>query len=209
VFNSTERTDDEIILAIRSKDEKALVDAYERYGRLVQSVLRRITRDSWVADELLHDVFLRVWTNADVFDSTKASLSVWVVSIARNLAIDYLRSAASKATLLLPAAGRETAFELAHSRSGPTRVSDLSVRAALAKLTGSQRRVLELAYFEGYSHSEIAEHLAKPLGTVKAWMRSALKSMRSTMLIPPIQMAERLQACEPRPVMLTSAASKD
>ncbi len=124
---------------------------------------------------------MRVWSRARDFDADKGSLGVWILSIARNMAIDHIRSAQARfSTRLRPLEHADHAPRM--PRSGPESAIDQArvVKAAFAHLSFNQKRVLELAYFEGMSQSEIASSLNEPLGTVKSWMRSALVRLRST-----------------------------
>lgn len=180
---SSDYTDTELIELLHRRDERALAAAYDRYGTVVFSMLVRITRNPSIAEDLLQEVFLRVWTNARRFDCARGSLYVWILWIARNLAIDHLRSAEQRMI------GKRRSTEHLESicccpNQTNSVVSGIAVREAFAKLTASQQRVLELAYFEGCSQSEIAARLHEPLGTVKSWMRSALISMREAIEKP-------------------------
>src|SRR4051794_12549569 len=166
---------------LRNRDPKALEAAYDRYSAVVYSLLLRITRDQSVAEDLVQELFIRVWNHINSFDPSKGALAVWILSIARNVGIDYVRSAHARfSARLQPMEQADRA-----DRKGwvePEAVIDRrrTVKAAFETLNLKQRRVLELAYFEGLSQTEIASHLQEPLGTVKSWMRSALSCIRST-----------------------------
>lgn len=170
-----------LIERLRARDPEALAAAYDRYSSVVYSLFLRITHDQSVAEDLVQELFIRVWNHARAFDSAKGALGVWILSIARNMAIDHVRSAQARfATRLRPMEHAERSVE--KRRTEPESVIDQgrAVQAAFATLNMNQRRVLELAYFEGFSQTEIASHLQEPLGTVKSWMRSALSCIRST-----------------------------
>lgn len=170
-----------LIDRLRKRDPDALASAYDRYSPIVYSLFLRITKDQSVAEDLVQELFIRVWSHAASFDSRKGALGVWILSIARNMAIDYIRSAHARfSTKLRPI---EQAERTNPGRSGSDAESLIdqsrAVNAAFASLNFNQKRVLELAYFQGFSQTEIANHLQEPLGTVKSWMRSALISLRS------------------------------
>jgi RNA polymerase sigma-70 factor, ECF subfamily len=176
-------SDAELISELRERDPKALEIVYDRYGQIVYSLFLRITRDETTAEDLVQELFMRVWNRARDFDSSKGSFGVWILSIARNMGIDHLRSAGARfATRLRPLDYAEHTH-LGDRASGPESLIDQvrAVKAGFAHLSFDQKRVLELAYFHGLSQSEIASQLNEPLGTVKSWMRSALARLRTAM----------------------------
>ena len=171
--------DAEIVKRLQSRDPQALAEFYDRYGRLAYSLILRIVRDAAIAEDLVQETFLRVWNRAQGFDAERGAFGPWLLSIARNRAIDYLRSAS----------GRERNAveweELDHpslfiymERDILASDSARVIRAALLKLAPQQREVIELAYFEGLTQTEMAVRMGQPLGTVKTWVRSALKNLR-------------------------------
>jgi RNA polymerase sigma-70 factor (ECF subfamily) len=175
-----EDSEADLIERLRKRDGPALALAYDRYGRVAYSLLVRITRDPALAEDLLQEVFCRIWTRARLFDPGRGSLEVWILSIARNLAVDYIRSSAGRFTRSVrPIEDCNFLYSTSGSGAYNFEIARLLVRAALSKLTFNQRRALELAYFEGLSQAEIAARLHQPLGTVKSWMRSGLSSMRT------------------------------
>lgn len=164
---------------LRNRDPEVVAALYDRFAPLVFSLFLRITKDHAIAEDLVQELFLRIWNRAREFDPDRGSLSVWVLSIARNLGIDYVRSAHARFTHRLQP--MESADHIAPHGNGPETLIDQSrtVQAAFALLNDNQKRVLEMAYFEGFSQSEIASHLHEPLGTVKSWTRSALQNLRA------------------------------
>jgi RNA polymerase sigma-70 factor, ECF subfamily len=176
-----ESADSGIIDRLRQRDPEGLARAYDRYGRAAYALFVRITRDNAAAEDLVQELFLRLWNRSREFDSNKGALGVWILSIARNMAIDYARSAQTRFANRLQSTDRLEALCFAPDPSGPeTRIDDVrAVQAAFAALSADERRVMELAYFEGFSQSEIAANTNQPLGTVKSRMRAALSRMRS------------------------------
>src|SRR5579872_4368481 len=174
------KDDADLARRLRARDAGAMRELYDRYGRLVYSLILRMVRSSAVAEDLVQETFLRIWNRMQAFDEERGALGPWVLAVARNRAIDYLRSADGKMS-----AG---ALELDHL-DHPGRFCDFEDRAlsldrarrlknAFEKLTPHQKTVVELAYYEGLSQTEMAEHMQQPLGTVKTWVRSALKVLR-------------------------------
>jgi RNA polymerase sigma-70 factor, ECF subfamily len=181
-FQLAVRLKDEAGLAqrLRDRDPKVMGAIYDRYGRLVYSLIHRVVRDAGVAEDLTQETFLRVWNRAQAFDVEKGSLGPWIVTVARNRAIDYLRSADGR----MAARSLELA-DIEH----PSRFTGMEEKAlsmdrarrlkeAFEKLTPNQKTVIELAYYEGLSQTEMAERMQQPLGTVKTWVRAALKVLR-------------------------------
>jgi RNA polymerase sigma-70 factor, ECF subfamily len=172
---------------LQRREPEAIAAIYDRYGSLVYSLFLRTTRDQSIAEDLVQELFLRIWNRAGDFDRSRGSLTVWILSIARNMGIDYLRSAHAKFnTKLQPI---DTAAEMPRGpveREPESAIDqDRAVQAAMAQLSQKQKVVLELAYFEGFSQTEIAERLQEPLGTVKSWTRSALQSLRTAVKAHP------------------------
>lgn len=171
------------MVGLGRKEPASLAAAYDRYGAAAYSVLVRITRNRASAEDLLQELFLRVWDRACYFDPSKGSLGVWVLSIARNMALDHLRAAPTRLTARLSSLSHLHLLCYCHPSNARLSVVEnaVFVRAALANLTPLQQRVLELAYFEGCSQAEIARRLQVPLGTVKSWTRAALRHLRLLM----------------------------
>ncbi len=165
---------------LKRREPQAMGDLYDRYGRLAYSLILRIVRDQEMAEDLVQETFIRVWSRAQAFDSERGALGPWLLAVARNRAIDYLRSVDGRMA--------RSSYELVEMENpalfanleSQMMVSDLAgrVREAMSKLNSSQRSVIELAYFDGLSQTEIAERLGQPLGTVKTWVRTALKNLR-------------------------------
>jgi RNA polymerase sigma-70 factor (ECF subfamily) len=163
----------------------ALGALYDRYHRLVFSLALNIVGDRPTAEEITLDVFARVWEKAGTFRAQQAKFSTWLTSITRYRAIDELRRRdarpekqsvewAEVAPSVMPRTnGPEIAVELSFERQ--------RVRAAVSQLPYEQQQVLALAYFKGYTHSEIAEALDQPLGTVKTRIRLAMQHLRDTL----------------------------
>jgi RNA polymerase sigma-70 factor, ECF subfamily len=165
---------------LKRREPAVMGELYDRYGKLAFSLIYRIVRDIGVAEDLVQETFLRVWNRSQGFDAERGALGPWLLAVARNRAIDYVRSSGgkmSRGALELEAAEHPAVFVnfeaevLSQDRAR-------RVRGALGRLNENQRHVIELAYFEGLSQSEMAERMGQPLGTVKTWVRTALKNLR-------------------------------
>jgi RNA polymerase sigma-70 factor (ECF subfamily) len=175
--------DGDLIRGLRDRDPQALAQIYDRYSAMTYGILLRIAGDSGTAEELLQEVFLRVWDRAQTFEREKGALGTWIITMARNRAIDYRRSVEGR--MATHSMGLESLYATGAARAEEEMVLRLDqvtkVRAALAALSEQQRRVIELAYYQGMSHTEIAEALGQPLGTVKALVRRGLKVIKDNL----------------------------
>jgi RNA polymerase sigma-70 factor, ECF subfamily len=179
-MHAEENAESHIIDKLRRRDPDGLAAAYDRYGRAVFALFVRITHDQSVAEDLSQELFLRIWNRGREFDASKGTLGVWILSIARNMALDFVRSAQSRFSSRLRSIDHVDALCVGSNPSGPeSRIHDVkAIQKAFAALSADEKRVMELAYFEGFSQSEIAENLQQPLGTVKSRMRTALERLR-------------------------------
>ena len=171
--------DPELVERLQRRDTQALADLYDRYGRLAYALILRIVKDTGIAEDLVQETFLRVWNRVQGFDAKKGSIGAWLMTVARNRAIDYLRSAAGRVRNAVEF--EETDHPALYSNmEGDIVLADNArrVKAAMDKLSPNQRQVIELAYFEGLSQTEMAERMGQPLGTVKTWARTALRNLR-------------------------------
>jgi RNA polymerase sigma-70 factor (ECF subfamily) len=169
-----------LIDRLKRRDPQALGELYDRYGKLAYSLVVRVVRDPAVAEDLVQETFLRIWNRAQSIDSERNAIGPWLLAIARNRAIDYLRSAAGRdrtASVELDETGHASLFS---EMEAGILVSDQirRVKAAMDKLAPNYRAVMELAYFEGLSQSEMSEKMGQPLGTIKTWVRTALQCLR-------------------------------
>jgi RNA polymerase sigma-70 factor, ECF subfamily len=178
VIDSKDEKD--LIRRLKSRDPHALGELYDRYGRMTYALIFRIVRNSGSAEDLVQETFLRVWNRINGFDAEKGALSPWVLAVARNRAIDYLRSVDGRmAQSVFEIEKMEQPAVYADFENGILNLDRVRVlKTAFEKLTPNQRIVLELAYYEGLSQSEMAERMKQPLGTVKTWVRAALKALR-------------------------------
>lgn len=164
------------LVAIAGGDQGAFGALYERYGRMVHSIAYRITRDAQAAEECTQDAFMAVWRSAGSFDPLRSKPATWLCAIARNRALDAVRAHGRRPVPSddLPEIGAEPdiADVVADADSA------VHVAQAMAKLPPAQFDVLQLAYFDGLSQTEIAQRLEVPLGTVTSRLRLALERMR-------------------------------
>jgi RNA polymerase sigma-70 factor, ECF subfamily len=163
-----------LIARIRAGDESAMSDLYDRYSGIVYGVALRVLGNTMSAEDVLQEVFLQLWRNPQAFDADRGRLAPWLAVIARNRSIDVLRKRPMEEDIdELPIS---TGVNLEDEAS--ERMAIDKVRGVLAQLPPDQRKTLEMAYFEGMTHTEIASKTGEPLGTVKTRIRYGLLALR-------------------------------
>ncbi len=169
-----------LVHRLLQRDVSAFEELYERHSRLVYALVLRILRQVTTAEEVVQDVFLQLWRNASQYDGKRGPFVPWLLTLARNRALDQLRLKSERQrrredqTEELPPVVIMPDFE--GSIDEQRRAS--KVRELMASLSPQQKKAIELAYFEGLSHSEIANALQEPLGTVKGWIRNGLLKLK-------------------------------
>ena len=171
-----ERTWTGYVRRIAAADQAALADLYDASNRLIYGMALRILGNPADAEEVTLDIYTQVWRSASTFDERRGSVVAWLTAMARSRAIDRLRSATSRSRREAPLLDLNTpAAAQAPVQPGIAH----EVQAALQMLAPEQREAIELAYWHGYSHSELAARLGQPLGTVKTRIRMGMMKLRS------------------------------
>lgn len=176
--------DSDLTRRLARGDDSALAALYESYGSLAYGVAMRLLRDTAAAEDVVQEAFVQVWKHAGSFDSRRGSLRGWLLSMVHNRAIDVLRQRRARPTAQWDIEEMDVADSTdvwTQVRQGMSR--ETLVRAML-HLSPEQREVIELAFFSGYTHTEIAERLGLPLGTVKGRARLGLQRLRSVLVSP-------------------------
>jgi RNA polymerase sigma-70 factor, ECF subfamily len=168
-----------LIQQVAKQDRDAFSQLYDRFSTLVFTLAMRMLKARSDAEDLLQEVFVQVWRQAQNYSAERGSPEAWIVNIARSRAIDKIRSIRrmQKSFVLTDDPARAESPENVES-SAVESETRLAMNSALANLPDMQRKVLELAYFDGLTQSEIADRLAEPLGTVKTRMRSGIQKLR-------------------------------
>jgi RNA polymerase sigma-70 factor (ECF subfamily) len=162
------------VTAVKSGDQRAMAELYDRYSSVVYAVALRVLGDTMAAEDVLQEVFLQLWRNPGAFDAARGSLGAWLAVISRNRAIDTLRKRKPQTDIedVIVSVEPDLASEADRSRAAE------KVRGALGAMPPAQRSALEMAYFQGLSHSEIAGKTGEPLGTIKTRIRAGLMTLR-------------------------------
>lgn len=172
--------DTHLLHQIAERDQIAFLALYERYGNLVYSLALRVVRHQVMAEEVTQDVFLKIWQQPMRWNPALGQFSSWLLTITRNAGIDRLRkerrhwSPAHDATDTFAQLGEEAAVS-----ENPYWYDGLILARLLQQLPPEQRQLIELAFYQGYTHSELAENLQLPLGTVKTRLRTGLQKLRT------------------------------
>jgi RNA polymerase sigma-70 factor (ECF subfamily) len=164
-----------LVARVRAGDQLALSALYDRYSSVVYGVALRILQDTGAAEDLLQDVFLQLWRKPDAFDASRGSLGGWLAVIARHRAIDRLRQRRPESDIedCVIASGTDLRDETERS------LVIEKVRGVMGEMSPDQRTAMEMAFFEGLTHTEIAEKTGEPLGTIKTRIRSGLQILRA------------------------------
>jgi RNA polymerase sigma-70 factor (ECF subfamily) len=183
-MHAIDPTDLSLLQRITAHDTAALAELYDRHSRLLFGFILRIVRDRTEAEEILQESFFRVWTRAETYDARLGGPLPWILRVARNLAIDRLRAGRSRTAIEMrtPHASVAEVMTASDIQSPEAVVLTAERRNALADalagLPVEQRQLIEAAFFDGYTHSELAQRFGLPLGTVKTRIRNGMIAMR-------------------------------
>ena len=163
-----------LLVLVQRGDQSAMSSLFDRYSRVVYSVALRVLRDPASAEDILQEVFMQIWRNPDSFTATRGSLGGWLAVVSRNRSIDALRR--KRPTESVDDIALASNYNLADESERNSMME--KARGVIHLLPVEQRKTLEMAFFDGLTHSEIAEMTGDPLGTVKTRIRSALTTLR-------------------------------
>ena len=165
-----------MVTAMKSGDQSALAQLYDRYSSIVYAVALRVLGDAGAAEDVLQEVFLQLWRKPQAFDAARGNLGAWLAVITRNRAIDALRRRKPETDIedVIVSVAPDLAADADRSRAAE------KVRGVMGSMPALQRTALEMAYFEGMSHSEIATKTGEPLGTIKTRIRAGLMTLRKS-----------------------------
>ena len=171
-------SEQELVTFLQKRDEQYFSYLYDHYSGALYSIVLQIVPDTELASDVLQEAFVNIWRKIESYDPTKGRLFTWMLNVARNLAIDTLRSKAyqnSRKNQELP----DNVYFDKNGSSTQLNVDSIGLKKAVQQLKNEHRVLIDLAYFKGYTHEEIAEIESLPLGTVKTRIRSALTQLRA------------------------------
>ena len=175
-------SDEAVIALVARSDDLALAELYDRYGRAAYGLALRVVRDASLAEDVVQDAFLGIWRGASRFLPEKAKAAAWIMTLVHRRAVDVVRREQHR---------RTEPLDEGHSGGADTSAEDVAwlrferdrVQAALRQLPDQQREAIELAYYGGFSQSELADRLGMPLGTVKSRMFAGLAQLRELLAL--------------------------
>ena len=173
--------DEALLIRIRERDGDALLELYRRYRLRVFALILRILKDRALAEEVLQDVFQRLWDHPEKFDPSKGQLLGWLITVARNISLDHKRKESRRSIYHV--------YTNEASSPDPALSAEVvqSVRQVLENLPPEQKQVLELSYFEGLTHLELSEQLGESLGTVKTRIRLGMQKLKQALTLGLLQ----------------------
>lgn len=174
--SKTTYSEQELVYLLQQRNEKAFGYLYDNYSGALYGIVNAIVTDKELANDVLQNVFVNIWRKIESYDATKGRLFTWMLNIARNAAIDEVRSKGFRDSQKNQPIGESG--EIAGAFTGPT-IDDVGLKKVLTTLKGELRVLVDMSYFQGFTHEEISKALNIPLGTVKTRIRSALTQLRT------------------------------
>lgn len=174
---STTYTEQELVSLLKSRDSKAFGYLYDNYSASLYTIIAQLVDDMEVANDVLQEVFINIWRKIESYDPVKGRLFTWMLNIARNASIDTLRSKGYQNTQKNQSLQEKDGW-IEGGRSALADVDNIGLKKVVHRLKKEYRVLIDLAYFKGYTHEEIAQIESIPLGTVKTRIRNALTQLR-------------------------------
>lgn len=172
-------TEDELVALLKNKDAKAFDVLYNNYSSSLFGVISRIIPAEEIAQDILQDVFVKIWKSTDMYDKSKGRLYTWMLNIARNSAIDYSRSRQFKSETKNQDIDNSV-YEVNNQKSSTFNTDIIGLKEEVTKLKDDYRILIDLIYFKGFTQEETARELNIPLGTIKTRVRAAILELRKT-----------------------------
>lgn len=167
----------ELVVSLKQRDNQSFSYLYDNYAAALYGIINQIVPDKETANDVLQDVFVNIWKKIELYDPAKGRLFTWMLNVARNASIDKVRSRSYQDSLKnhpLP----DNVHNISNHSIKPN-IDEIGLRKVLSKLKSEHRVLIDLSYFQGFTHEEIAKALDMPLGTVKTRIRSALIQLRA------------------------------
>ena len=175
-------SEDELVSSLQNKDVTAFNYLYDNYSATLFGIVYKMVEDKELAEDILQEVFVKIWNSFSSYNSSKGRLFTWILNITRNFVIDTLRSKSYKKQVKIR--GYENSVDnFIENSSGIGQFDSLGIRRHLTRLKDDQKQIIDLAYFSGFTQEEIAKQLSIPLGTVKTRMRTAIMELRKILQV--------------------------
>lgn len=174
IFNRGKWSEDTIVQELRNKNPRAIEYLYAAYHQKIYAFIFYLIKDSHISQEIMQDVFVKVWTNIEIYNPNVSILYTWMINITRNLCLDKLKNSSFKNQL------SNTGLNEAHHQesSHVPDINSIGIKDTLKKLSSEYAELIDLIYYKGYTHNEASEYLNKPLGTIKTNIRYAIKELK-------------------------------
>jgi RNA polymerase sigma-70 factor (ECF subfamily) len=171
--------EEELVSLLKSKDQKGFNILYNNYSGALFGVVNKIVQSNDDADDLLQDTFLKIWKNIDNYDASKGSIFTWMMNVARNLAIDRVRSADFRDSSQNISMEDNVIFQVDNEYQVVQDIDAIGLQKVVEKLRPEYKQLIDLVYYKGYTQAEVSEEFGIPLGTVKTRIKAAVGSLRA------------------------------
>jgi len=171
-------SEQELVAMLQQRNDRAFAYLYDNYSGALYGIINSIVTDKETANDVLQDVFVNIWKKIDLYDAAKGRLFIWMLNIARNASIDKIRSKGYQDSLKNQSLQENVDTTISGAVTLP-KIDDVGLKKVLTKLKSEQRVLIDMSYFRGFTHEEIAKALNIPLGTVKTRIRSALTLLKT------------------------------
>ena len=171
--------EEELVALLRNKDQRGFNILYNNYSSALYGVLNKIVQSTDDANDLLQDTFLKIWKNIGNYDASKGSIFTWMMNIARNLAIDKVRSADFRETSQNVSLEEKIVYQVDNEYQVEQEVDGIGLQKVVDTLKPEYKQLIELIYYKGYTQAEVSEEFGIPLGTVKTRIKAAVNTLRS------------------------------
>jgi RNA polymerase sigma factor (sigma-70 family) len=170
-------SEDELVFLLQQRDQQAFSYLYDNYAPALNGIINHMVEEKTLAEDILQEVFVKIWNNFSSYDKTKGRLFTWMLNLTKNLTIDTLRSKGYKKQSKI-STDENSVSNLSDGSNNIERLDSIGLRKSLGNLKPEQKILIDMAYFSGYTQDEIAKQTGIPLGTVKTRMRSAIIELR-------------------------------
>lgn len=174
-------TEDELIALLKIKDKQAFSYLYDHYSASLNGVIFRMTGNKELSEDILQETFVKIWNRFESYDPSKGRLFTWLINIARNLTIDTLRSKGFKDQQKI-SSDENAVSNIKDEKPVQSQFDTIGLRRQLEQLNPDYKRIIDMAYFDGFTQDEISKKTGIPLGTVKTRMRSAILELRKKLV---------------------------